>query len=860
MENEAYQTSPAYIPEHSNTQTPGNHDLNSDGSLRRMSSGQDLDIGKHRRRRMRKRVQKLALKMLLEDESDEDSSVDDPSDDPQNDESTNVLASLAALLSKDDKANPTIKRENTERKKPRVVQYKAEFYYYDKPHPLDREYMPELLRTITKRKPISIERASKSTDIECFDLTSMYAVPASTDETDFGMMSKAVLAELGTYIKIRSRFLLDCLKQIVLYYPTVSFIDELVLEEPFCMLLHYRKELKERRNSAEKAASETDSADRDESLTRFEHLTFLIDYLEQRYADALSQELRRHQASPAMCTYEWVWLLFKPGSIVYSWTNGVLWAFVVEEHDRDARKKKDDQIRPRNLSRMYELESTQRRERLIVTVWFLAFNGKHLGRRREEFNIPMFDGEKSIISLPIFPHEFMKHDERVHKSLSTQEYLLQRGQLFFEMTHRSYKHYDGITADSPRRSIRGRVMVDTKYFLDSGEINYLKVGLSSNVRPQRDAEDEDGYYPPPPNDALGKGKNDDWKTRDIYAHYDGIIPEDCESLDSQQYIICPARLSAFVLKTRQIEALFVDKFSKPVFQVDLMKELVLDDDAKAMVKALSQRYTMQSEANDSWSADFVKNKGEGQIFLLHGKPGVGKTTTAECVAELTQRPLLSITSGDLGVDPKDVEERLNKWLQMAEVWGAVLLLDEADVYLESRINQDLRRNTLVSIFLRALEYYQGLLFLTTNRVGTFDDAFVSRIHVAIHYPDFTNEKRCQIWDIFFNKLEREKENIKFTQRTVDYAKESKEIQSLKWNGREIRNAFSTAVALAEFENERDDKRRVIFHARHLEQVVKMSKAFQDYLKSTHGMSLEEQARRYRTRNDYWEGPGEGSGS
>ena len=77
---------------------------------------------------------------------------------------------------------------------------------------------------------------------------------------------------------------------------------------------------------------------------------------------------------------------------------------------------------------------------------------------------------------------------------------------------------------------------------------------------------------------------------------------------------------------------------------------------------------------------------------------------------------------------------------------------------------------------------------------------------------------------------------------------------------ELHIAFSTAVALAEFENERDDKMRVIFHARHLEQVVKMSRAFQDYLKSTHGMSQSQQARQYRLRNDGWKGPWEESGS
>lgn len=53
----------------------------------------------------------------------------------------------------------------------------------------------------------------------------------------------------------------------------------------------------------------------------------------------------------------------------------------------------------------------------------------------------------------------------------------------------------------------------------------------------------------------------------------------------------------------------------------------------------------------------------------------------------------------------------------------MLLLDEVDVFLEARAAQDIHRNTLVSIFLSMLEYFQSILFLTTNRVQTFDDAF-----------------------------------------------------------------------------------------------------------------------------------------
>lgn len=111
----------------------------------------------------------------------------------------------------------------------------------------------------------------------------------------------------------------------------------------------------------------------------------------------------------------------------------------------------------------------------------------------------------------------------------------------------------------------------------------------------------------------------------------------------------------------------------------------------------------------------------------------GKTCTAECVAELTRRPLLSLTSGDLSTDADQVEQNLEYFLALGERFGAIVLLDEADVYLESRRNKDIERNGLVSVFLRALEYYRGVLFLTTNRVQTFDAAFTSRIHVALHY-------------------------------------------------------------------------------------------------------------------------------
>ena len=99
---------------------------------------------------------------------------------------------------------------------------------------------------------------------------------------------------------------------------------------------------------------------------------------------------------------------------------------------------------------------------------------------------------------------------------------------------------------------------------------------------------------------------------------------------------------------------------------------------------------------------------------LSGPPGVGKTLTAESVAEVMKVPLYVMSAGDLGTTARSVEGNLKDILRMVPKWDAVLLLDEADVFMEARSATDLQRNELVSIFLRMLEYYE-VSFLTIKR-------------------------------------------------------------------------------------------------------------------------------------------------
>jgi SpoVK/Ycf46/Vps4 family AAA+-type ATPase len=129
-----------------------------------------------------------------------------------------------------------------------------------------------------------------------------------------------------------------------------------------------------------------------------------------------------------------------------------------------------------------------------------------------------------------------------------------------------------------------------------------------------------------------------------------------------------------------------------------------------------------------------------------------------------------------------------KYFLLAKRWSVILLIDEADIYMEYRQVQDLERNNLVAVFLRAMEYCQGILFLTTNRVGHFDEAFISRISISVYYKPFGPEERKQVWENFFEKLETEREDqMRIHSSTRDYIKENSALAKLEWNGREIRN-------------------------------------------------------------------------
>jgi SpoVK/Ycf46/Vps4 family AAA+-type ATPase len=263
--------------------------------------------------------------------------------------------------------------------------------------------------------------------------------------------------------------------------------------------------------------------------------------------------------------------------------------------------------------------------------------------------------------------------------------------------------------------------------------------------------------------------------------------------------------------------------------------LVLQEGKKELVKAL---VTVHIEKDRTVKTDFMDGKGEGLIILLHGGPGTGKTLTAESIAELVERPLYRVTCGDIGTDPESVEKYLESVLFIGSTWGCVVLLDEADVFLEERTKMDLQRNALVSVFLRVLEYYDGILILTTNRIGTFDEAFKSRVQLALHYPTLDRDGRWEVWRNFAQSLEENGEDINF-----DEIKKKLDILARhSLNGRQIRNTINTARQLARYKGER-------LRYAHVDQAIGVVNEFEKYVTDVHGHDDEEYAREQGLRAD-----------
>ncbi|KAK8071381.1 AAA family [Apiospora hydei] len=252
-----------------------------------------------------------------------------------------------------------------------------------------------------------------------------------------------------------------------------------------------------------------------------------------------------------------------------------------------------------------------------------------------------------------------------------------------------------------------------------------------------------------------------------------------------QALICPPSVRGFALEDKVWADFQIAKVNEIKWNLDSFKLVQLDSRIKEAVESLVH---MHSKASKGFQ-DFVVGKSKGLVLLLHGPPGTGKTLTAETLSESTQRPLFRVTSGELGITPDQAEEELKHAFRLAGKWNAMLLLDEADVFLSARKNSDVARNGFVSVFLRTMEWFQGIMLMTTNREQDFDEAFKSRIHLSIPYSLPGHDARKEIWK---NIVREQQVEHDLTSESFDRLSEDTQM-----NGRQIKNLVRVAIALSQ---------------------------------------------------------------
>ncbi|KAF6817205.1 AAA family ATPase [Colletotrichum plurivorum] len=492
------------------------------------------------------------------------------------------------------------------------------------------------------------------------------------------------------------------------------------------------RQAKGKKPSIEGSKTDCDDANETPDQALVKDIQAALDFLQEDFAEATADldALSRK----GLITFDLLWTLFPPNTDVYTDQNQLCEPQVLRFVGGGYRSNEQ------TGDVFYEITAT-----------CLNHSGRYFGWAEMGLKISQFEGNQPITSLAVHPLSCREDADQLRDHLRSRGHKYVR--LLTQPTCCDYSA-EALTmrATSSAQEVAiftatRRVMVDP--------INYSEYSSDSLCYPQCARSK-----------AFSPAKTD--PTDMVYCHY---------------YIL------GYSFAETQWCALAVSKLiDPPAWDRNAFDKVLMPPTKRDLIHRLVLAHSAGSDEASSFK-DIIRDKGESLVGLLSGDPGVGKTLTAEAVAEVTQRPLLSVGSGELGAELREVDRQLKRWLMLASAWRSVLLIDECDVFLRKRDQTSLVNNALVSIFLRRLEYFKGVAILTTNRKTDIDGAFMSRIHFKFHFDNLGSKERLELWKTFAGEgvhLDEEKLAIL--------------AQEMELNGREIRNVVFCAKLLSKTED------------------------------------------------------------
>ncbi|KAJ5292085.1 hypothetical protein N7478_001336 [Penicillium angulare] len=573
--------------------------------------------------------------------------------------------------------------------------------------------------------------------------------------------------EVTLYIDVKSEGLRNILREVLHDIKSISLMEDKPSIEQN-VLFHFLPGFGEYANHMENGP--------DRGSAHAQHLRLLIDHLKHAYAP-ISQRLES-MLQHGHITYDLLWALFKPGCHMYTTCIGTKEPRCVIFDAGEELTRHDET--------WFNLECR-----------FLDYDGVKFGEAGIFLRVPKFRGSKPIATLEAYPLRHHPSHEQVRKDL------VERGERFRDFAGSHIQHCQGNAffmhkGKAIKVNINSRVVVDAAFFHEM-QPNYSRPSLCD-----MEAKEKDGiaFF------DIGAMFMEEREQEKEKMRGDGVEPQKLDEADV--LIACPT-VCCFSFKEKMFLECAVSALRDVNWSPESFDCLQIPPENKTLL--LSMAKTRLGLIPTVPFDDVIDGKGQGlnilleyvnKLFMQHiktsiltrvsGPPGVGKTFTVEATSEYFKLPLYSISAGELVVDHGDsnaLEQQLETIFKIAHHFKAVLLLDEADAFMEQRTSYHGAHNRLVTVFLRKLEYYQGILFLTSNRGIQFDDAILSRIHLIITYEGLSREFRKGLWSTFLARAQTVQGSAKIEEHDL------RRLEALHLNGREIKNIVAIAHALAE---------------------------------------------------------------
>ncbi|KAM5345155.1 hypothetical protein ACJ41O_011017 [Fusarium nematophilum] len=718
-------------------------------------------------------------------------------------------------------------------------------------------------------------------------------------------------------VRIQSPRLLEVLGRVTGYAWATSSYTFL---HPFQYLIHHHEALKQeldRLALVEAAADDASQYSSEPRSSTIHHLRCYIGFVE---TDILPRyQLLRggvHHGSLRVRFHE-LWYLFKLGDLIYM-PDKTIKHYVIERVETGlvwSAKASDESTMRQRVWRLWDLDITPADPASPVdaradngsfsaSLYYLDFDGTSYTPVAWNFSISYFEGEKDVRDLEFYPLKYARGASEIL------EERINIGRLFTKCREEWHMMYSGWTLIThpmgwpivdPNRHER---QIRPEHIEGEVIVDFSEAYNAEPFFKETFVDQESWSYTIPPSSAstgldLLIVWTDSSRSSIVSGLHETLVTHDIEGVEYEDHIkkdkymrpgrdsnivpegddlaLLPPRLYVYSLRDTKFVAVDVRHLKSLRWRDDGFNQLQLQEDHKLVIQSSVRSYLRRRPAERRiekaksdilCTQDFIRGKGRGLLIMLHGEPGTGKTATAEAVAQTYRRPLLSISCGKWDRSWM-AEESLEVVFRLANLWDCILLLDEADVFLSARTSTDnLLRNSLVSIFLTRLEYYNGILFLTTNRIGKIDPAISSRLHLILHYKRLKEPEIMKVFRINIDRLRQSERQLAeesgerpivvvekdVTQFVTDHCAKHPGGKGA-WNGRQIRNAFVIAAGMARDEAEQQESSDFQPQLRysHFKQVEKLFEEFVHFRVRVLGKDESQQALLNEERDDDFDG-------